>query len=150
MFVRLVSAEEVARIERAASALGVADPIVEGRLRHDDGVCAFLEADDRCGIHRAFGAEVKPAVCQQYPFALVQTEGGPRAGVDPGCLRASSTWRGGPTVPAAAAMANRVDLTPDEAGRERALLDWAGRADATVGGLGGPGRVRGDPGAHLG
>ena len=96
MTVRPVSADEIARVEAAGTTLGIDAPIVDGRLRHIDGVCVFLEADDRCAIHRRLGAAAKPAICQQYPFALVQTEGGRRAGIDPGCLRASATWRDGP------------------------------------------------------
>ena len=61
MTVRPVSADEVARVEAAGTTLGIDAPIVDGRLRHIDGVCVFLEADDRCAIHRHLGAAAKPA-----------------------------------------------------------------------------------------
>lgn len=38
-------------------------------LRHQEGStrCLFLEADNQCFIHRNYGAEAKPEVCQRYP-----------------------------------------------------------------------------------
>ena len=38
-----------------------------------DDACVFLEGGLRCGLHRAFGASAKPALCQLYPLAAVAT-----------------------------------------------------------------------------
>jgi hypothetical protein len=43
------------------------------RLATTDGACVFLEAGVRCGLHRAFGASAKPALCQLYPLAAAAT-----------------------------------------------------------------------------
>jgi Fe-S-cluster containining protein len=43
------------------------------RLGTSGDACVFLEAGPRCGLHRAFGASAKPALCQLYPLAAVAT-----------------------------------------------------------------------------
>jgi len=43
------------------------------KLATIDGMCVFLDAGMRCGLHRAFGATAKPALCQLYPLAVVAT-----------------------------------------------------------------------------
>ncbi|MGC1645137.1 MAG: hypothetical protein WA741_04855 [Candidatus Sulfotelmatobacter sp.] len=35
--------------------------------------CVFLEDGPSCGLHRAFGAGAKPALCQLYPLAAIAT-----------------------------------------------------------------------------
>ena len=55
-----VGPEEVPRIEEAARALGVEDPIDDGGLRFENGRCVFLGEDLLCDIHRRFGGEAKP------------------------------------------------------------------------------------------
>lgn len=35
--------------------------------------CVFLEEGPHCGLHRAFGAGAKPALCQLYPLAAIAT-----------------------------------------------------------------------------
>lgn len=35
--------------------------------------CVFLEEGPSCGLHRAFGAGAKPALCQLYPLAAIAT-----------------------------------------------------------------------------
>jgi Fe-S-cluster containining protein len=43
------------------------------KLATTSGACVFLEAGLRCGLHRAFGADAKPALCQLYPLAAAAT-----------------------------------------------------------------------------
>lgn len=51
----------------------------EGRfLRRDGDRCIFLEGDQRCGIHRRFGAAAKPHFCQLYPIEAFGTVEGVR------------------------------------------------------------------------
>ena len=46
------------------------------RLAHrDDGSCVFLDVDGLCRIHKQFGAEAKPLVCQMFPLQIVPREG---------------------------------------------------------------------------
>lgn len=67
---------DVARLEAldlAAAFPAVAAPYYEthaaGRyLRRDGERCVFLGADQRCGIHAAFGADAKPGFCRLYPL----------------------------------------------------------------------------------
>jgi Fe-S-cluster containining protein len=39
--------------------------------KRPDGSCIFLMADGRCRIHREFGMEAKPLVCQMFPLQIV-------------------------------------------------------------------------------
>jgi len=85
-----VSEQEKARIEsldppKALPQLGpkplfVAAGLSSGRptyqLATSGEACVFLEQGSRCGLHRAFGATAKPALCQLYPLAAVATIGG--------------------------------------------------------------------------
>lgn len=80
-----------------------------------DGRCAYLGADDRCGLHGAGGPEAKPLGCRLYPAAFVDDGQAIRVGpvVECACVLASAL-RGGagePLVPAA--WRTRADL-PDE------------------------------------
>lgn len=43
------------------------------KLATTSGACVFLEAGLRCGLHRAFGANAKPALCRLYPLAAAAT-----------------------------------------------------------------------------
>ena len=88
--VRMADDSERARVERQAVELGVPDPIVDGDLRQEGGVCVFLGPDRLCRIHARWGEEEKPITCQLFPRRSVRAEDGLRFGVDPGC---SSTWR---------------------------------------------------------
>jgi hypothetical protein len=79
--------EEKARIEgldprKALPHLGAQPLFVEsgltsGRPTYNlatvGDTCVFLEGGSHCGLHRAFGAEAKPALCQLYPLAAVAT-----------------------------------------------------------------------------
>lgn len=46
------------------------------RLGMVGDACVFLEEGPSCGLHRAFGAASKPALCQLYPLAAVATING--------------------------------------------------------------------------
>ncbi|MBW1877490.1 MAG: YkgJ family cysteine cluster protein [Deltaproteobacteria bacterium] len=93
----LEDAEEAARIRRIAEEMGVDEPIVDGFLRQENGMCPFLAADGRCGIHARYGGEAKPLVCQQFPYVVLDTESGMRAGVDPTPWRPGTPLRPTPT-----------------------------------------------------
>lgn len=127
--------EERQRVERLAAELGVAEPIVEGRLRRVDGHCVFLGEDRLCTLHRVFGGASKPRLCQQYPLIVLRADGEVRVGLDPTCYTAIQTWRDGPEVPEGAAVATRVDLPPAEQAWESRFLDLVEEPDATVAGL---------------
>jgi hypothetical protein len=82
-----ISEEEKSRIEalnprQALPQLGnkrLFEPMGTGsgprghKLATTGGACVFLEAGLRCGLHRAFGADAKPALCQLYPLAAAAT-----------------------------------------------------------------------------
>ena len=47
------------------------------RLAHrPDGTCVFLLPDGLCRIHRDFGLQAKPKLCQAFPFQTVPDPGG--------------------------------------------------------------------------
>jgi Fe-S-cluster containining protein len=87
-----ISAEEKSRIEaldpgRALPQLGdkplfqamhTGAGAVTYQLATVGDACVFLEDGVRCGLHRAFGATAKPALCQLYPLAAVATIDGLR------------------------------------------------------------------------
>jgi lysine-N-methylase len=39
--------------------------------QRDDGTCVFLMQDGLCRIHKEYGLEAKPLVCQMYPLQLI-------------------------------------------------------------------------------
>ena len=53
--------------------------VFQGRphLRKDaDGRCVYLDSDNRCRMHAAFGAKCKALSCRAYPFELLATFSG--------------------------------------------------------------------------
>jgi Fe-S-cluster containining protein len=61
--------------------------------RRTDGACVYLGARNQCLIHEHFGPEVKPLMCQLFPFALTPIGG--QLGVDVSfACRAVSEGRG--------------------------------------------------------
>ncbi len=119
--------DEPARVQAAAAALGIDNPVVDtprgpvlGFVNHR---CPFLDNDRRCRIHATWGEDAKPAVCQQYPLRSIVVEDGQRVAIDPGCGSNWLVWQDGPEIAL-------VDLlpaperfhSPDEVGIERALL----------------------------
>ena len=131
--VHLVDQAEVDAVIAQGAALGVADPVEEGHLRLTGGACAFLGEDRRCRIHAAYGLDAKPLVCRQFPFVLVQTEDGVRAGIDP----ASTAWRTsrlhGPALhPPRGARARPAPRDPSQAAIERQLVTLCHRDGARL------------------
>jgi len=133
--VPLVGDDEPVRVAALAKDLGVDDPIVGGALRQVDGSCVFLDEALRCRIHARFGSEAKPRVCRQYPTVVVHTEGGVRAGIDPGCYTAWRTWRDGPTIDVEAFVAGRSDLDERQTQYEYGLLGLTSEPGATIASL---------------
>ncbi len=43
-------------------------PFISKDLFSDDGKCNMLDDDNKCIIHKYFGKQWKPDVCQEYPF----------------------------------------------------------------------------------
>jgi lysine-N-methylase len=66
----------------------------------DDGRCAYLDADDRCGIHRAGRSDDKPLGCRTYPARFIDDGLAVRAGplLECACVFASA-WLGGGAEP---------------------------------------------------
>jgi Fe-S-cluster containining protein len=129
--VRLLGDDE-RRIAELGARLEVREPVVDGHLRFDAGRCAFLDDGLRCRLHLEFGPAAKPVICRQYPTVVVQTEQGLRAGVDPGCYTAHTTWRHGPAVDVEAFGANRSELDAAQQSQEQAFLGLASSRGATV------------------
>ena len=46
-----------------------------------DGRCEFLTADNRCWLHLNYGADMKPAMCQLFPYTFTETPSGVYASV---------------------------------------------------------------------
>ena len=111
--------ERALALERLA-ALGIAWPEEGGALRRVGGRCVAYDAG--CRLHATFGADAKPAVCRQFPYARA----GEVIGVDPACAHADAFspvgWAPlgvdapGPLLPATLAeQATALGLTIDEA-----------------------------------
>lgn len=97
----------------------LARPGMRGRrlARRSDGACVFLGEKNDCLIHRHFGGEAKPLVCQLFPFSFYPM--GDRAGVD--CSFACRSISEGTGAPA-------EDGLPGWAG----LVERIGEGDAAV------------------
>ena len=67
--------DERAGIDAHAVSLGVQRPFSGPYLRQNWGTCVFYEAG--CRLHRAYGADAKPAACRAFPE---------RTGIDPACF----------------------------------------------------------------
>lgn len=57
--------------ERAFAPLEGSSPCGASSVGFVDGRCAYLEADGRCGLHAAGGAEGKPLGCRTFPALFV-------------------------------------------------------------------------------
>lgn len=130
--VSLQDDEEIKLIEEHGVALNVEEPVVDGAMRTVDGHCAFLDkSDNLCRIHKVFGMEAKPFVCQQYPLRVSITEHGWRAGIDPGCTNNWASWRtGAPAKLEALVKPHKNVRDPDPA--EGQLLHIATQEGMTV------------------
>ncbi len=123
------------RVYESGRRLGVPDPVVDGRLRHEQARCVFVAQDGLCRIHAAFGSEAKPDTCRQFPFVVIDTEGGLRAGIDPCCYHAHSQESTAPAVPAALLPPRAVFFEPAQVQQERALLLALAADGASIAGL---------------
>lgn len=130
-----LSDDEQARVTEQAEALGVTDPVDDGGLRFEDGHCVFLGEDLLCNIHRRWGGEAKPRVCQQFPFVAIRTESERRAGIDPACGTAWRTWQDGPELMPDEMIVRSRPLDPQQHVAERAIVGAAGQPGQTVAGL---------------
>lgn len=129
--VGLQGPDEVALLEEQAIALGVENPVEDNALRMVDGHCVFLDTDQLCRIHKVYGLQAKPRVCQQYPLRIGLTESGWRVGVDPGCTNNWRSWKLGPLVkvePLLQPHDNRREPDPAEA----QLLMFAAQRGMTI------------------
>jgi hypothetical protein len=129
--ITLQGPDEVTRIAAFGVHFGIAEPIDDGALATVDGHCVFLGEDRLCNIHRAFGGEAKPGVCQQYPVRFSRAEDGLRVGVDPGCTSVWRSWRDGPAIDLTQTAATH-DIRGAVDPSERALLAMAQDPRMTV------------------
>lgn len=124
---------EADRVRSQAGDLGVEHPVHEAKLRQVEGRCVFLDPDQRCRIHARFGEDEKPLICRQFPFVLVQTEAGLRAGIDPATHAYASTRHGGPALAPPAGVSPRpAALTLEQAKVEAALVSTLRAPDTTL------------------
>jgi hypothetical protein len=90
-----VDADERTPLLAHARVLGIDDPLVGARTRTVGGRCVFLDQDNRCSLHVAFGPDAKPRSCQAFPFVHLPDG---RVGIDPGCLTGFLSTRGQPVT----------------------------------------------------
>jgi len=128
--VRLVSDDEIARVRTLGAALGVHDPVDDGRIRFEAGACVFLDASG-CRIHGAYGGAAKPAICRQYPLVLLDTGDERRVGIDPGCYTAWAT-RAAPPPSLEGVLGHHVPLDAAAARQEAAVGAILGAPGRTV------------------
>ncbi|MBL8615354.1 MAG: YkgJ family cysteine cluster protein [Deltaproteobacteria bacterium] len=118
-------------------------------LEKNNGACVFLEADNRCGVHRRWGAAAKPAFCRAFPVHLVDDPRGRAAVARPHCTGLAAGQRAGAPmdeVAAEAADLPRALPIPRFAPQAVALLpglgvsldDWMQLEDHLIGLLDGP------------
>ncbi|MDY0059169.1 MAG: hypothetical protein RBU45_05110 [Myxococcota bacterium] len=50
-----------------------------------DSACCFLEADNRCQLHRLFGFDAKPVICRTFSLYAVRLPGELRVAAAPSC-----------------------------------------------------------------
>jgi Fe-S-cluster containining protein len=67
-------------------------------LKSRDERCVFLEDDRRCGLHRRFGADAKPALCRIYPIEHLATYDGLRLYDKGSCGSFAISARSGPSI----------------------------------------------------
>lgn len=70
----------------------------EAQLATDGERCVFHRPDGRCGLHAAFGADAKPAICRRYPLRAQRTAAGLRIYDKGECARFSRSSAEGPSL----------------------------------------------------
>lgn len=120
----------------AADSFGVREALDGDFLRQtESGQCVFLDEQQLCRVHRVFGAEAKPLICQQYPLVALFTESGQRIGIDPGCYSAFSTDVNGDPVEVSDEIVRRkVEFDRPFSKMEEVLLTLLTRPSQSVGG----------------
>jgi len=126
---------ERARVQGLAVELGLDRPIVDGRMRLHRAGCLFQDAQGQCLIHARFGPQAKPATCNQFPLVLLETESGPRRGLDPCCYHAHLQPDAAPVLSHADVPARRVPFDAVQADAEREILAVLDAGGASVAGL---------------
>jgi Fe-S-cluster containining protein len=114
-----------------------------------NGACVFLE-ESRCALHRRWGSQAKPHVCQAFPFQFVLTPQGIAVGLQAECRDLLQATQGRPvrdqeddlrsimshaiqipTVPAFVPIDDTLVITAAEYdGVEARVLDDLGKVDA--------------------
>ncbi|MCB9676129.1 MAG: YkgJ family cysteine cluster protein [Alphaproteobacteria bacterium] len=89
-----------------AAALGIPDPIADGRLRTIGGRCVFLQQDNLCALHLTWGEAAKPAYCRAFP----RVTHGATTGLDPGCLTGFLTENEPFTDPLGGVLRDSIEL----------------------------------------
>ncbi len=118
-----VLAEERERLCSQAAELGIVDPLDGELIRQESWRCVFLSDEHLCRIHSRWGFDQKPAVCQQYPLAVVSVDTPTtRVAIDPGCANAWRDWRDGPDVELRAHVMSDGRRTIEWEAEEEALL----------------------------
>ena len=128
----LLDEEEVRRVAQYGAELEIPNPIEDGHLRQQAGSCVFLGSGSRCRIHAAYGADLKPTVCRQYPVVALRTESGLRVGIDPGCYTHLETYPAAPELEDARFVAKRLDIPSAQVSWEQAFLDRTEGDDVRV------------------
>jgi hypothetical protein len=67
-------------------------------LRQVDGHCVFLDAEDKCAIHRLVGPQHKPWFCQRFPMQTIEDPLGMVTVVRPACQGHHREFQTGPML----------------------------------------------------
>lgn len=135
VFVSIDDPSEHTRLERYARLLGLSAPVEAGHLRLVDARCLFQDDGGACRLHAAFGPEAKPEACRQYPRLSLDTEHGPRVGIDPCCFHAHDQRADAPQLEPSLLPARRVLFGPSSSAREGRLLEALAQPGASVCGM---------------
>lgn len=98
-------------------------------LTHVDGHCVFLQPDNLCGIHAAWGAEAKPGFCREFPYRRLRDPNGEVLVIRPECAGFHATFADGDLLSAQtehAADLPQARQTPIFAPKGVAVLPGAG------------------------
>ena len=134
--VSLLGDAEIQRITVHGQALGIAEPVVDGRIRQEAGQCVFLSGESLCQIHAHYGPDQKPQLCRQFPIVAIRAEDGVRIGVDPACYHSWSGWETGPEVQAESGVVGRVQRSDSEVALEKHLVHFCESGAASIASVG--------------
>ncbi len=134
MFVSVPEPAERERVADLARALGLEAPFEGAHLRLVGAACLFQDPAGRCRIHARFGEEAKPVSCRQFPLVRLETERGPRTGIDPCCYHAHDSARDAPLLALGRIPPRPVRFDGPQSAREAALLGALAAPGASVAG----------------